>query len=38
MVCLTPTLIFNTVRDITPAEIKPTRDSTRIPHTVPTRN
>ena len=34
MVCLTPTLILNTVRDITPAEIKTMRDSILTPHTV----
>ena len=38
MVFLTPTLIFNSVRDITPAEIKTMRDSILIPHTEPTRN
>ena len=34
IVCLTRILIFKTVRDITPAETKTMRDSTRIPHTV----
>ena len=34
IVCLTLTLIFKTVRDITPAETKTKRDSTRISHTV----
>ena len=34
IVCLTLTLISKTVRDITPAETKIMRDSTRIPHTV----
>ena len=35
IVCLTRTLISKTVRDITPAETKTMRDSTRIPHIVP---
>ena len=34
IVCLTLTLTSKTVRDITPAEIKIKRDSTRIPHIV----
>ena len=34
IVCLILTLISITVRDITPAEIKIMRDSTRIPHIV----
>ena len=38
MVYLTPTLSLNTVRDITPAEIKTMRESILNPHTVPTRN
>ena len=34
IVCLTRILISKTVRDITPAETKIMRNSTRIPHTV----
>ena len=34
IVCLTLTLTSKTIRDITPAEIKIMRDSTRIPHTI----
>ena len=34
IVCLTLTLTYKTIRDITPAETKIMRDSIRIPHTV----
>ena len=34
IVCLTQILISKTIRDITPAETKIMRDSTRIPHMV----